>query len=93
MSSPYAGIRVVDLCGGLAAGYASKLLTDGGADVVISNAATGVLKPAADFTDKHWRAVMDVNALAFLKLAQGFAPRMPPGGRWASIWRKSVGPK
>lgn len=53
----------------------------GGADVVVSNAATGVLKPTTDFTDKHWRAVMDVNALALLKLAQGFAPTMPSGGR------------
>ena len=41
MSSPYAGIRVVDLCGGLAAGYASKLLTDGGADVVIVEPPSG----------------------------------------------------
>jgi enoyl-[acyl-carrier protein] reductase III len=57
----------------------------GGADVVISNAATGVLKSAMDFTDKHWRAVMDVNALAFLKLAQGFAPTMPSGGRLLAL--------
>lgn len=57
----------------------------GGVDVVISNAATGVLKPALDFSDKHWRAVMDVNALAFLKLAQGFAPHMPAGGRFMAL--------
>lgn len=41
MSSPYAGIRVVDLCGGLTAGYASKLLTDGGADVVLVEPPSG----------------------------------------------------
>lgn len=57
----------------------------GGADVVISNAATGVLKSAMEFTDKHWRAVMDVNALAFLKLAQGFAPTMSAGGRLMAL--------
>jgi len=57
----------------------------GGADVVISNAATGVLKPAMELTAKHWRAVMDVNAHAFLKLAQGFAPLMRPGGRLMAL--------
>ncbi|MEM7285354.1 MAG: CoA transferase [Actinomycetota bacterium] len=41
MSSPYAGIRVVDLWGGLSAGYATKMLTDGGADVVIVEPPTG----------------------------------------------------
>lgn len=57
----------------------------GGADVVVSNAATGVLKPTTEFTDKHWRAVMDVNALALLKLAQGFAPTMTSGGRFMAL--------
>ena len=41
MSSPYAGLRIVDLCGGLTAGYASKMLTDGGAEVVLVEPTTG----------------------------------------------------
>lgn len=53
----------------------------GGLDVLISNAATGVLKPAMQLRAKHWQAVMDVNARSFLALVQGFAPQMPSGGR------------
>lgn len=41
MSDPYRGIRVVDLCGGLPAGYAAKLLTDGGAEVVLHEPTSG----------------------------------------------------
>ncbi|MEL6348245.1 MAG: SDR family oxidoreductase [Myxococcota bacterium] len=53
----------------------------GGLDVLISNAATGVLKPAMQLTAKHWKAVMAVNAQSFLELAQAFAPKMAAGGR------------
>ena len=53
----------------------------GGVDILFSNAATGVLRPALELRDKHWQAVMDVNAGAFLRLVQGFAPTMPEGGR------------
>ena len=50
-------------------------------DIVISNAASGVLKPAMDMTLKHWRWCMETNAFALNLLAQRAAPLMGPGGR------------
>ena len=50
-------------------------------DIVISNAASGVLKPALDMTLKHFRWCMETNALALNLLAQRAAPMMPAGGR------------
>jgi len=50
-------------------------------DIVVSNAASGVLKPAMDMTLKHWRWCMETNAFALNLLAQRAAPMMGPGGR------------
>jgi len=50
-------------------------------DIVISNAASGVLKPALELTLKHWRWCMETNALALHLLAQRAVPMMPAGGR------------
>jgi enoyl-[acyl-carrier protein] reductase III len=50
-------------------------------DILVSNAASGVLKPAMELTPKHWRWCMDTNALAFTLLAQRAVPLMPAGGR------------
>jgi enoyl-[acyl-carrier protein] reductase III len=50
-------------------------------DIVVSNAAIGVLKPAMELTLKHWRRCMETNALALNMLAQQTVPTMPPGGR------------
>ena len=46
----------------------------GRVDIVVSNAASGVLKPALEMTLKHWRWCMETNALALNLLAQGAAP-------------------
>ncbi len=48
-------------------------------DIVVSNAASGVLKPALEMTLKHWRWCLETNALALNLLAQHAAPRMQPG--------------
>ncbi len=50
-------------------------------DIVISNAASGVLKPAMEMTLKHWRWCMETNAFALNLLAQRAAPLMTQGGR------------
>ena len=50
-------------------------------DIVVSNAATGVLKPTIDMTLKHWRWCMETNALALNLLAQRAVPLMTDGGR------------
>jgi enoyl-[acyl-carrier protein] reductase III len=49
-------------------------------DIVISNAAIGVLKPAMELTLKHFRRCMETNALALNTLAQNAVPMMPEGG-------------
>lgn len=48
---------------------------------LISNAASGVLKPALKMTVKHWRWCMETNALALNHLAVEGAALMPKGGR------------
>jgi enoyl-[acyl-carrier protein] reductase III len=50
-------------------------------DIVVSNAASGVLKPTIEMTLKHWRWCMETNALALNLLAQRAVPMMPAGGR------------
>ncbi len=54
-------------------------------DIVVSNAAIGVLKPALELTLKHWRRCMETNALALNSLAQQAAPLMTNGGRIIAI--------
>ena len=49
-------------------------------DIVVSNAASGVLKPAMEMTLKHWRWCLETNALALNLLAQRAVPLMPAGG-------------
>jgi enoyl-[acyl-carrier protein] reductase III len=50
-------------------------------DIVVSNAASGVLRPTMEMTLKHWRWCMETNAFALNLLAQRAAPMMPAGGR------------
>jgi enoyl-[acyl-carrier protein] reductase III len=50
-------------------------------DILVSNAATGVLKPVLEMSLKHWRWCLETNALALALLAQRAAPLMPAGSR------------
>lgn len=52
----------------------------GGLDILVSNAASGVLKPALELTPHHWRWTMDINAGTLLPLAQETVPLMKNGG-------------
>lgn len=54
-------------------------------DILVSNAASGVLKPALEMTLKQWRWCMETNALALNLLTQRVVPLMPPGGRIIAI--------
>jgi enoyl-[acyl-carrier protein] reductase III len=54
-------------------------------DIVVSNAASGVLRSARDLTLKHWRWCLEINALALNLLATGLAPQMPRGGRFIAL--------
>ena len=49
-------------------------------DIVVSNAASGVLKPAMEMSLKHWRWCMETNALALNLVAQRAVSMMPAGG-------------
>lgn len=50
-------------------------------DILVSNAASGVLKPALKMTTKHWRWCLETNALALNHLVQLATPLMGPGAR------------
>src|SRR4029077_4839272 len=46
-------------------------------DIIVSNAASGVLKPAMKMTLKHWRWSMETNALALNLVTQRAVEMMP----------------
>lgn len=50
-------------------------------DILVSNAASGVLKPTLEMSLKHWRWCLETNALALTLLAQRAVPLMLSGGR------------
>ena len=50
-------------------------------DILISNAASGVLKPALKMSTKHWRWCMETNALALNHLVSEGLPLLQRGGR------------
>jgi enoyl-[acyl-carrier protein] reductase III len=54
-------------------------------DILVSNAASGVLRPALDMSLKHWRWCLETNALALVVLAQQAVPLMSTGGRIIAI--------
>jgi enoyl-[acyl-carrier protein] reductase III len=54
-------------------------------DVLVHNAATGVVRRALETEDKHWDWTLNANARAFLALARVVAPQMPAGGSMVAI--------
>lgn len=54
-------------------------------NIVISNAASGVLKPAMSMKLKHWRWCMETNAFPLVLLAQYAKELMPPGSRMIAL--------
>ena len=48
-------------------------------DVIVHNAATGVIRAALETQDKHWDWTLAANARALLSLARACAPDMKPG--------------
>lgn len=49
-------------------------------DIVVSNAASGVIKPALELEEKHWDWTLNANARALFTLARHAAPAMRAGG-------------
>ena len=56
-----------------------ELARHGPFDVVVHNAATGVIRPALETEDKHWDWTHSANARALLALARATAPAMREG--------------
>jgi enoyl-[acyl-carrier protein] reductase III len=54
-------------------------------DVLVHNAATGVIRPALETEDKHWDWTLGANARALLALTRVAAPRMPDGSSIVAI--------
>jgi enoyl-[acyl-carrier protein] reductase III len=54
-------------------------------NVLVSNAASGVLRPATELEPRHWDWTLAVNARALLLLARRFAPGMPQGARIIAV--------
>ena len=58
---------------------AAKVAALGPLDALVHCAATGVIRPALETTDKHFDWTLAANARAFLSLARAAAPQMAPG--------------
>jgi len=54
-------------------------------DILVSNAASGVLKPALELTERHWNWAMEINARALLTLVQEGLPLMGRGSRVMAV--------
>ncbi|HDO30442.1 MAG TPA: enoyl-[acyl-carrier-protein] reductase FabL [Desulfobacteraceae bacterium] len=54
-------------------------------DILVSNAASGVLKPVMELTTRHWNWAMDINARALLTLTQNAVPMMAKGGKIMAV--------
>ena len=75
------GADPVLLRGNLGEPEKAKALVEqaGALDVLVSNAATGVIKPLLELEEKHWDWTMNANARALLTLARHAVPSMPAG--------------
>ena len=57
----------------------------GALDVLVHNAASGVVRPALETEDKHWDWTLAANARALLALTRAAAPSMRPGSTIVGI--------
>nr|MBA2475578.1 SDR family oxidoreductase [Actinomycetota bacterium] len=64
---------------------AAQVAALGPLDVLVHNAATGVVRPALETEDKHWDWTLAANARALLSLARAAAPSMPQGSSIVGI--------
>ena len=64
---------------------ASQVAELGPLDVLVHNAATGVIRPALEVQKKHWDWTLDANSHALLALAQAAVPQMRAGSSIVGI--------
>ena len=81
--------RAPSRCSCAATSRPSRVLDEvaalGPLDVLVHNAATGVVRAALDTTDKHWDWTLNANARALLQLARVAVPQMPAGSSIVAI--------
>lgn len=77
-----------DRCNALVDEAAAQL---GGLDLLVSNAASGVIRPLMELTEKHWDWTLDTNARALMLLSQRAAPLMEARGGGGIIAISSLG--
>jgi enoyl-[acyl-carrier protein] reductase III len=63
----------------------TEFASHGPYDVVVHNAATGVIRPGLETEDKHWDWTLGANARALLSLARACAPDMKPGSSFIGV--------
>ena len=81
-----AGAEPVLVRGNIAADRTVQELAAGGPwDVVVHNAATGVVRTALETEDRHWDWTLNANARALLALARACAPTMRPGSSIVAV--------
>jgi enoyl-[acyl-carrier protein] reductase III len=81
-----AGAEPVLVRGNVASERVARAVAElGPLDVLVHNAATGVIRPALETEDKHWDWTHAANARALLSLARAAAPTMPAGSSIVAI--------
>jgi enoyl-[acyl-carrier protein] reductase III len=67
-------------------GKAAAIVAEMGTiDVIVSNAATGVIRPALEIEEKHWDWTLNANARALLTLVRQAAPSLQSGSAVVAI--------
>jgi enoyl-[acyl-carrier protein] reductase III len=81
------GTEAVLLRGNLADPDKAQALVEeaGPLDVLVSNAASGVIRPLLELEEKHWDWTMNANARALFSLARHAAPSMPAGSAIVAV--------
>ena len=81
------GAEPVLLRGNLGDPDKTKVLLEeaGPLDVIVSNAATGVIRPFQELDEKHWDWTLNANARALFTIAREATPTMPAGSSIVAI--------
>jgi enoyl-[acyl-carrier protein] reductase III len=64
---------------------AGEVAALGSLDALVHSAATGVIRPALETSDKHFDWTLAANARAFLSLTRAAAPQMRPGSSVVAV--------
>ena len=63
----------------------------GGLDIIVSNAASGVIRPILEVTERHWDWTLHTNSRAIVLLAQAAEPELRKRGGGSIIGVSSLG--